>query len=54
MPPSDEVVIRKLNGTEMADSTKREGERGAEYLLDGGEKRHPRPLPAPEGEDEQV
>lgn len=36
------------------DRAKREGERGAEQLLDGGAECHPGPLPAPQGQDEQV
>lgn len=36
------------------DSAKRKRERRAEQLLDGGTERHPGPLPAPQGSDEQV
>ena len=45
------AVDRRLSPTDRAE---RQGERGAEQLLDGGAKRHPGPLPAPQGQDEQV
>lgn len=45
------TVDRRLSPTDRAE---RQGERGAEQLLDGGAKRHPGPLPAPQGQDEQV
>lgn len=47
-------TARFLCDVTIADSAKRQGERGAQQLLDRRKERHPAPLPAPEGEDEQV